>query len=174
MKKYPAINPEANGNAWFIDKLVGVATADEELLSLKDFNEKTQAIVNINDFSINRTDFKVDSTSTIKMTNYIPNHLTYKSDNTNAGVVVFSEMYYANGWNAYIDGVKKDHFKANYVLRALRIPEGKHTVEFKFEPTIIQKGSNITLASTILFGLIFLGGLGVSFWRSKKEREVAK
>ncbi len=78
-------------------------------------------------------------------------------------------MYYPNGWNAYIDGKLQDHFEVNYVLRALKIPEGKHTIEFKFEPKVVQMGSKITLASTILLGLVFIGGVGFTFWKARKE-----
>lgn len=87
------------------------------------------------------------------------------------GTAVFSEMYYYPGWNAYIDGKLTDHFKVNYVLRALSVPAGDHTIEFKFEPPVIEKGSTITLASSILLGLIIIGGIGFSFWRSRKEEE---
>ena len=102
---------------------------------------------------------------------YEPNHLTYTSKNTNAGVAVFSEMYYANGWNAYIDGKLVEHFKVNYVLRALKVPEGNHSIEFKFEPKVVQLGSQITLASTIVLGLVLIGGIGFTFWKARKEDE---
>jgi len=128
--------------------------------------------VNTNTVSnLNRFTFQVDSTATILLTEYIPNHLTYVSNNSNAGVAVFSEMYYAHGWNAYIDGTLKDHFKVNYALRALKVPEGKHTIEFKFEPEVVKMGSQISLASSVLLGLILVGGIGFSFWRSKKEEK---
>ncbi|WP_420845197.1 YfhO family protein [Maribacter litopenaei] len=78
-------------------------------------------------------------------------------------------MYYPNGWKAYIDGQLTDHFKVDYVLRAMRVPEGNHTIEFKFVPEVVEQGSKITLASTILLGLVLLGGIGYSFWRTKKE-----
>lgn len=171
-RTYPATNPDANGNAWFIEKLNEVKSADDELLALEKMNTKTEAIVNTDDFSkINRFDFQVDSTATIELTKYIPNHLTYASANSNAGVAVFSEMYYQHGWNAYIDGTLKDHFKVNYALRALRIPEGEHTIEFKFEPEIVKTGSQISLASSVFLGLMLIGGIGFSFWRSKKEEK---
>ncbi len=171
-RSYPATNPEANGNAWFITELKKVTSADEEMNSLQGLASKKVAIVNTKDFSnINRFAFRTDSTSVITLTDYKANHLTYASDNTYAGVAVFSEMYYANGWNAYIDGIVQDHFRVNYVLRALRIPEGKHTVEFKFEPAVVQTGSKITLASSILLALVVLGGIGFTFWKSRRKEE---
>ncbi len=171
-RRYPAQNPEANGNAWFINELKKVSSADEEINALEGLKTNTEAVVNTNDFTnINRFAFRTDSLTSIVLTDYQPNHLVYKSNNAFAGVSVFSEMYYANGWNAYIDGLPTDHFKVNYVLRALRIPEGEHTIEFKFVPEVVVNGSKITLASSILLGLIVLGGIGFSFWRSKREEK---
>ncbi len=167
---FPIENPNANGNAWFIKNLKQVSTANEEIQALDSLNTKVTAVVNTSEFrNINRFDFQLDSTATIDLTDYQPNHLTYTSSNSNAGVAVFSEMYYGNGWNAYIDGKLTDHFRVDYALRALKIPEGKHTIEFKFEPKVVEQGSKITLASTILLGLILLGGVGFSFWKNRKE-----
>lgn len=169
---FPVENPNANGNAWFVKILKQVSSADEEINGLDSLDTGNTAIVNITKFqNINRFDYQVDSTATISLVDYRPNHLTYQSSNSNAGIAVFSEMYYANGWNAYLDGKQLDHFKVNYVLRALKIPEGNHTIEFKFEPRVVQIGSQITLASTIVLGLILLGGIGFSFWKARKEGE---
>jgi hypothetical protein len=167
---FPIENPNANGNAWFVKQLKQVSSADEEVRALDSLNTGNTAVVNSRVFkNINRFDYQVDSTASISLVDYAPNHLTYESQNPNAGVAVFSEMYYANGWNAYIDGKLLDHFKVNYVLRALKIPEGNHTIEFKFEPKVVQLGSQISLASTMLLGLILLGGIGFSFWKARKE-----
>ncbi len=171
-KSYPALNPEANGNAWFVNKLIEVQSADEEIIALKNLEVKNEAVVNSSLFTgINRFNFRKDSLATVTLTDYEPNHLTYSSSNSNAGVLVFSEMYYKNGWNAYIDGQLKDHFKVNYVLRALKVAEGQHTIEFKFEPKVIETGSRITLASSIILGLVIFGGIGFTLWRPKKREE---
>jgi hypothetical protein len=171
-RNYPALNPDANGNAWFIKELKKVSSSDEEISALEGLQTQSAAVVNTSEFSnINRFAFRTDSTTTIAMTGYKPNHLTYKSNNAFAGVAVFSEMYYAHGWNAFIDGKETDHFKVNYVLRALKVPKGEHIIEFKFEPEVVETGSKITLASSILLGLIVLGGIGFSFWKSKREEK---
>lgn len=81
-------------------------------------------------------------------------------------------MYYKNGWNAYIDGKNVPYFKVNYTLRALEIPAGKHKIEFKFEPEIVEKGSKIALASNLLLALIVFGGLFLSFRKTDKKEEV--
>ncbi|MBQ4915518.1 YfhO family protein [Maribacter sp. MMG018] len=167
--KFPIQNPNANGNAWFVKNLQQVGSADEEIMALDSIDTKVTAVVNTNKFSINRFEYQVDSTASITLTDYKPNHLTYSSNNSNPGVAVFSEMYYAHGWNAYIDGTPTDHFKVDYVLRAMRVPEGKHTIEFKFEPKVVEQGSKISLASTILLALVLLGGVGFTFYRNKKE-----
>ncbi|NND78373.1 MAG: YfhO family protein [Maribacter sp.] len=168
----PAMNPDANGNAWFVNKLIEVKSADEEIKALDNLDVKNEAVVNTARFeNVNRFNFHTDSLANVSLVDYEPNHLTYRATNPNAGVLVFSEMYYENGWNAYIDGQAKDHFRVNYVLRALHIPDGDHTIEFKFEPPVIKHGSQITLASSIILGLIVLLGIGYSFWRPSKNEE---
>jgi uncharacterized membrane protein YfhO len=81
-------------------------------------------------------------------------------------------MYYKKGWIATIDGRESDYFKANYVLRAMKVPAGKHTIDFIFKPEVVEVGSKISLASSIVLGLVIVGGLGFSFWRSRKEEKV--
>lgn len=172
-RRYAGLNPEANGNAWFISKLKEVKNADDEIQSLEGLDTANEAVVNTEKFkNINRFNFQTDSTTTITLTDYEPNHLTYHSKNDNAGIAVFSEMYYGHGWNAYVNGKLQDHFKVNYVLRAMKLSAGEHKIEFKFEPVVVVQGSKITLASSILLGLILLGGIGFSFWKSRKKEKV--
>jgi uncharacterized membrane protein YfhO len=111
-------------------------------------------------------EFKKDSLASIQLVSYKPNHLKYVSNNSNEGFAVFSEMYYQNGWKATIDGKETKIHRANYVLRALQIPAGKHTIEFKFEPQVVKTGSTIALISSI--GMLLLIGAGVYFERKKK------
>ncbi|MGB6150998.1 MAG: YfhO family protein [Pricia sp.] len=172
-QSYPAVNPEANGNAWFVEKLVKVDDADAEIQALDTLKTKTVAVATAEMLQdVSGTNFNVDSLSTINLTAYMPNHLTYTSQNDYNGVAVFSEMYYAHGWNAYIDGRPKEHFRVDYTLRALEIPAGEHTIEFKFEPEVIKTGSTITLASSIIFVVLFFGGIGFTYYRSRKEESV--
>ena len=168
----PSMNPDANGNAWFVSKLIEVKSVDEEIKALDNMDVKNEAVVNTARFeNVNRFNFHTDSVATVALIDYKPNHLTYRASNPNVGVLVFSEMYYKNGWNAYIDGQLKDHFRVNYVLRALNVSGGDHTIEFKFEPELIKKGSQITLASSIILGLIVLMGIGFSFRHTPKKEE---
>jgi len=161
-------NPYTNGNAWFVDELKTVATADEEIVLLDSLDLKKQAVVQLGNREYKPV-YKTDSLASINLTSYKPNHLVYETSNSNNGLAIFSEMYYKNGWNAYIDGELKPHFRTNYLLRGLEVPKGKHTIAFKFEPQVIKTGSSIALASSIGLILLVLGGL---FYEFKKKKLV--
>jgi len=158
-------NPYTNGNAWFVEELKTVNSADEEIVLLDSLNLKKQAVVQFGDKEY-KSIYKTDSLTSVSLTSYKPNHLVYETSNASDGLAIFSEMYYKNGWNAYIDGELKPHFRANYLLRGLEVPKGKHTIAFKFEPQVIQTGSSIALASSIGLILLVLGGL---FYESRKK-----
>ncbi|MFV5702111.1 YfhO family protein [Flavobacterium sp. XS2P12] len=158
-KEFPTSNPNANGNAWFVSQVKLVNSADGEMKALDSLDSKNVAVVNSKDFEIKNTAFAKDSSATITLENYKPNYLKYVSDNSNEGLAVFSEIYYGKGWNAYIDGKSVSHTRVDYVLRALNIPAGKHTIEFKFEPQVIKTGSTITLISSIGMLLLLIGGI---------------
>lgn len=165
-KEFPVSNPDVNGNAWFVSQIKLVNSADEEMKALDSLDSKNVAVVNSKDFEFKKTTFAKDSSATITLENYKPNYLKYVSNNSNEGLAVFSEMYYGKGWNAYIDGKSADHIRVDYVLRALNIPAGKHTIEFKFEPQVVKTGSLITLISSIGMLLLLVGG--IYFERKKK------
>ena len=160
---------QPNGNAWFVGELKVVDTGNEEVLALDSLNTKSTAVINtslFNEFGL-KNKYNTDSTATIKLLSHKPNHLKYQSENTNDGLAVFSELYYYKGWNAYIDGKLIPHLRVNYALRALEIPAGKHSVEFKFEPKVVKTGSKITLGSSVLFTVLLLLGIGFQFKRKK-------
>jgi len=170
-KEFPTSNPNANGNAWFVQKVKFVNSPDEEMKALDSLDTKKGAIVNQKEFGtqLKNTTFVKDSLATITMISYKPNHLKYSSNNPNSGLAVFSEMYYADGWNAFIDGKKANYFRANYALRAMEIPKGKHNIEFKFEPQVVKTGSTIALISSILMLLLLIGGVYFEQKKSKKS-----
>lgn len=168
-KEFPIANPDANGNAWFVSRVKLVPTADEEMKALGQLDSKNVAVLNSKEFTMNKSAFVKDSSSIITLDSYQPNHLQYTSINANEGLAVFSEMYYKNGWNAYIDGNKVEHLRVDYVLRALVLPAGKHSVEFKFEPQVVQTGSTITLVSSIGILLLLMGGI---YFERKKTIEM--
>jgi hypothetical protein len=166
----PIQNTETNGNAWFVKQIKKVNTADGEMKALEKFDSKNTAILNVKEFpnSVAKNEYVVDSAS-IKLTSYKSNELQYSTVNKNDGVAVFSEMYYKNGWNVYIDGKLKEHFRVNYALRALKIPAGNHTVMFKFEPQVVKTGSTISLISFILALLLLIGGIYFELKQSKQK-----
>lgn len=164
---FPYVNNEANGNAWFVKQLKNVETADKEIKALDSLDNKNVAIFSVSE--LQEKTFQVDSKASIKVETYKPNYIKYSSNNSNDAFAVFSEMYYGNGWNAYIDGNLKPHYKVNYALRGLQVPKGKHTVEFKFEPKVVKKGSQIALASSVLLFILIIGGLFYQFKNRKPE-----
>jgi hypothetical protein len=160
---FPVQNPDANGNAWFVKNFLLVNKADNVMKELDKLDTKNVAVFNVHDYGSKFKNARLkenwDDSGTIQLTVYKPNYLKYTSENSGNGLAVFSEIYYENGWNAYIDGEKTNHFPVNYVLRGMRVPAGKHTIEFKFEPQVIQTGSTITLISFIGMLLLLIGGI---------------
>jgi len=151
-------NPNNNGNSWFIKDIKYVKSANEEIKALDSLNTKTTVVINEKSLTTSVSYSKeLDSLATINLVKYSLNALTYDSNSTKDEFAVFSEIYYKNGWNAYIDGELKPHLNVNYVLRGLEIPAGKHSVEFRFEPKVIQTGSTISLLSYVFLLLIPLG-----------------
>lgn len=106
---------------------------------------------------LNGFNIAFDSTASIKLVDYVANHLTYETKAASEQLAVLSEIYYDKGWNAYVDGKPVPHFRVNYVLRAMRIPAGNHKVEFRFEPTVYITGERIALAGSIILLLLFAG-----------------
>ena len=166
---YP--NTEALGNAWFVNEYKIVANPDSEITAMKNFNPATTAILDKKfESEVNGYKPQKDSLDKIELlpNSYKPNYLAYTAMTKNEGLAVFSEIYYPSGWNAYIDGKPASHFRVNYVLRAMKMPKGMHTVEFKFEPSIIATGEKISAASLVLL-FLFCGGAAFMEFRSRKK-----
>jgi hypothetical protein len=163
-------NPNANGSAWFVSKVKFVNSADEEMKALDKLKTKEEATFMKPALTKGVFNFETgkDSTSTIELTSYKPNHLKYTSNNTKNGFGVFSEMYYEKGWKANIDGKDAEILNVNYVLRGLEIPAGKHKIEFIFEPDVVKTGSTIALISTLL--MLIAIGLGLFYWRKQNHK----
>jgi len=166
---FAQLNNEAFGNAWMADKLLLVNDADTEIEALgkTDINLKTTAIMDkrfaaeLNNFQPN-----FDTLSTIKLISYEPNDLKYNFYSSKKELVVFSEIYYENGWKAYIDGKFTPHFRVNYILRSMIVPAGKHQVEFKFEPAVYKTGGLVSAGSSLI---VFLSVLAyfILFFKEK-------
>ncbi|WP_347926073.1 YfhO family protein [Pontimicrobium sp. SW4] len=160
-------NTDANGNAWFIESFKAVDTANEEIMALDSLNTKTTAVLNKAQFNIiPDVTYQVDSLAGIRLIDYKPNYLKYESNNANDGFAVFSENYYQQGWQAYLDGKEMSHIRVNYVLRGMEIPAGTHTIEFRFEPQVVKTGSTIALGTSLIVVLLLLVGL---FYQFKKD-----
>lgn len=163
----PLRNRYALGNAWFVKEYTLVENPDEEIATIGEVDPATTAVVDerfkseLDGFAKN-----ADYSASIKLTDYKPNHLMYESKAKSEQLAVFSEIYYEDGWNAYVDGVVKPHFRVDYILRAMRVPAGNHKVEFKFEPQKYHTRQTITL----VFSLLLFGFLVFSILKAIKEK----
>jgi hypothetical protein len=165
----PLTNPFAYGNAWFVSDVKTVTSADEEMKALGNTDLKKTAIVNSKDDGFKNQQVAKDSLSKVTLKTYKPNYLKYVSKNNSQGLAIFSEIYYPKGWNAFIDGKQTQHFRADYTLRAMFIPAGNHTIEFKFEPEVVETGGTISLFSAIGILLLLVGGIYFETRKSDKQ-----
>lgn len=163
----PMVNHHALGNAWFVGEYNFAENADEEINAMKTLDPSKEAVIGRSfQDQLNGFTASLDSTATIKLTEYAPDYLVYESNTSSEQLAVFSEIYYPHGWNVTIDGEKADHFRANYVLRAMLVPAGKHTIKFEFIPEVYKTGVMISYAcSAVLFLMIFAG----AFFEYKKK-----
>jgi Bacterial membrane protein YfhO len=159
-------NPLANGPAWFVNELVLVNNPTEELKKITEVNTREVAVIDNSKWKLNNQTIARDSLASIKMVDSKPPFLKYESESAAAGLAVFSEIYYPKGWHAFIDGKEVSILRVNYVLRAIEVPAGKHTIEFKFEPKPYTIGNKITMASGWILLMVVLGSLVMNF---KKE-----
>lgn len=165
----PELNMDALGHAWFVKEVQMVDNADAEIDALTDFAPERTAVVDKRFASnVEGYTYKADSTATIELTQYQPNKLKYAFKSSTDQLVVFSEIYYDKGWNAYIDGKKAPYFRADYVLRAMVVPAGNHEIEFRFEPNVFVVGEKVSFASSLLLILMLVGLAGAGLWKSFK------
>jgi hypothetical protein len=166
----PVINPNALGNAWFVEKPVIAGNANEELASLKMINPAREAVIDTR-FSefIKSTHYPVAEGDRIELVSYQPNELEYSYTAEGERLAVFSDIYYPEGWLCFVDGKESDHFRANYVLRAMVLPGGTHQVRFVFEPSTYINGNRVSLASSVLLILLAAGYFAAGFIRKKKS-----
>ena len=167
----PLVNPHANGNAWFVNKVRVAENANEEMSLLGKINTKTELVVDKEFASLLPAKLTPDTSAHISLTSYKPNHLIYNFSSKTDQLAVFSEIYYSTGWNAYINGQKMPHIRADYLLRAMPLKAGNYELEFKFEPKSYSVGNAIALISSIL---LILGILGFIFiqWKNYRKQNV--
>ncbi|MEI8278583.1 MAG: YfhO family protein [Bacteroidota bacterium] len=177
-------NPNALGNAWFVNEIKWAKNADEEMMSMKAANigdtalvpnawepKKTAVVHEKFKNDLNGYTFGKDSMASIKLTKYGLNDLTFQSNNSQNGFGVFSDIYYEKGWEAYVDGKQTPIVKADYVLRGIKIPAGIHKIEFFFRPKTHALGEKIALISSML--LYALGIMAIVMLLKKKKEPQA-
>jgi len=149
-------NPDALGNAWSVDSLITVDTADELLIKLKETDISKVALSINNSFSSSISKvYNSDDLVKIEKTKISSSHITYEFESLSDQLIVFSEIYYPSGWEVYIDDVKSEYFDVNYILRGMVVPSGIHKIDFYFSPTIVKTGINIRILTIIItFSLI--------------------
>ena len=168
------LNPEANGVGWFVQSLIWVNSANDEMSALDNFTSKTEAIIDnrfrglISDLADNQS-----GKGQVLLETYDPKHMVYQvnNDDSKNQLAVFSEIYYSGNkdWKAYIDGKYINHIRADYILRGLSIPTGQHKVEFKFEPKAYLLGNQISMAFSGIL-LLLLGLAGFMSWRESQPK----
>lgn len=161
-KQKPIYNPYALGAAWFVESVEIAATPDEAISKIGQVDLGKVAIIENADVAATH-----DTTAQIIRTKYAPDMLEYSSHSQSDNVAVFSEIYYDKGWKAYIDDNEVDILRANYILRALKVPAGDHKIRFEFKPKSYEVGNVISTIGSILVVLMIIGAVVYSI--RKKE-----
>ncbi|MBW7936646.1 MAG: YfhO family protein, partial [Flavobacteriales bacterium] len=172
----PALpNPHAMGNAWMVNQIVWAEDADDELEKVGKEDLRHIAVIDKRSES-DLVGFQPtkDSLASIKLTTYQPNELTYAFESSSDQLVVFSEIFYDKGWQAYIDDSPVDHIRVNYVLRGLKIPAGKHNIVFEFKPTSYEKGVMVSQASSIILILLLFVATAHFIYTTTREKTIVK
>jgi hypothetical protein len=185
----PQVMPNRNacGNAWFVEEIKWANTADDEMNALtapeigdtvivpNAFNPLKTAVLR----ATYKTDlgsyaFGKDSTSAIKLEKYGLDEMAFKSRNSQAGLAVFSDIFYSKGWKAYVDDKETPIIRANYVLRAIKVPAGQHSIRFEFKPESFYTGKKVALVSSILLIALCLGAFYPMFKKNDTQVKEAK
>lgn len=160
-------NDHALGNAWLVEEVIPVNSPNEEMAALCGLDAAEQAVVDQSKFNVSRQSY--NGSGTIELLEFKPNYLRYQASiDEGPAMAVFSEIYYPIGWQAYLNGEKAEHVRANYVLRAMELPAGEHTIEFRFDSPSYRTGNIVMWISNILLLGMLLAGLVLGY---KKETE---
>jgi hypothetical protein len=164
----PLVNAYANGNAWFVDQVEFVPDADREIEALNRINPQTTAVIDEKfAASVTKPTGGNKEENFIQLIDYKPNILKYEFNSSGEQIVVFSEIYYNHGWKAFVDGEPTDHFRANWILRAMNVPAGKHTLEFRFEPDTYNLLTSIGSISSLILLCGLIGAIVYSIFRTR-------
>lgn len=167
----PLQNPEAMGNAWIVDEVKYVDGADAEMAALGNINVASTAVADAKYREILGGGTPKMPGDTIYETSYAPNRLTYHTSSAKGGVAVLSEIYFPWGWHATIDGKEAEIGRVNYMLRAVRLPAGKHTLELKYEPQSLKTTTATAYAAIIAIYLLVIGAVAVWCVKVYKGKE---
>ncbi|MCR4813139.1 MAG: hypothetical protein K5867_11170 [Bacteroidales bacterium] len=168
-------NPDALGNAWFVDDVKKVDNANDEIISLKDFNPAATAVVNTDEFEIgNIVSDSNDFIETEYHNPYNPSLVSYRTHTSANRLAVFSEIYYKPDWFAYIDGKPADYIRVNYILRGIEVPAGDHVIEFRNEAPLAATCDLIEIVTSILLLLAIFCALFFFFRKKNKDVQVNK
>lgn len=175
-------NPGACGNAWFVNEIQWANTADDEMNGLNApqlgdtaigegmFDPRKTAVIRstykneLGNYALGK-----DSNATVKLTQYGLDDISFTSNNTQAGLAVFSDIYYNKGWKAYVDEKETPIIRANYVLRAIKVPAGQHKIEFRFRPESFYNGQKVAMVSSILIIGLIIAAVAQAFRKPAAE-----
>ena len=166
----PLVNRYALGNAWFADTIIFVADSNEELKRLPQLQGNNAMVISRFKDNVRSSALEATADDRIELISYKANELIYKSSSSADRVAIFSEIYYPAGWNAFIDGIEVEHFRANYILRALSVPAGEHEIRFEFKPASYYSGNKVSLAGSILLLLATAGFVIHAGLKNRKSR----
>jgi len=167
-KPVAQLNPGAFGNCWLVKGIKYVDNADQEMAALDNTDLRDTAVVENKYKSLITTAPQYDSVAYIKLVENRNDTIDYRFSSAFPAFAVFSEVYYAEGWDVYIDGVKSNYVKTDYILRGMSIPAGNHEIQFRFEPKTFTTGRTISIIANILVALLIIGTI-VFYLRKKKE-----
>lgn len=170
----PIENRSAYGNAWFVKDYELVNTADEEIIKLAQIEPSEMAVI-AKEFApiVQDRGINFDDSATIQLISYAPNKLEYRTRAKDEQLAVFSEIYYPKGWHVYVDGQEVEHFRTDYVLRAMFVPAGEHVITFEFRPDSYFVGSKISAASSGLLLFALFGFIMVYIIRYYRKDTIA-
>ena len=168
-------NPCAQGNAWFVDKLTVVNNANEESAALGKIDLTHEAVLDksFEQFATN-THPAIPDGASVRLTSHTPKEMYYSYSTSKPGTIVFSEIYYPYGWKASIDGEPVEHYRVNYVLRALNVPAGDHSIHFIFDPDSVHKGNVLSVIAIVIMYLFTLAVIAQSIYGAVKRRKEQK
>ncbi|MGZ5272818.1 MAG: YfhO family protein, partial [Kaistella sp.] len=166
------VNPQANGNAWFVSEIKYVNTPNEELQQIGEIDSKKTAVISRADQKyFNGKPVQADPAAVLNLTKYQANELEFKTQSKTPQLAVFSEIYYPKGWKMLIDDKEVPYIKANYLLRAVHVPAGNHTIKMIFEPAVIQTGKVISMIAFGIFLILSLAGIFM-LYRKRQQRSL--